>query len=385
MNRWHSLLAPSAAERWLNCPRSARLCEDIPEEPSPYAAEGTLAHKVAEHVARYTLFGMTSEEYASQLLILQSDPLYRPEMLEHAHVYAGYLIEVATSHLGPPFRYLEQQIDLSEFVPDGFGTADCLMIGPKIMNIVDYKYGQGVQVSAEENAQLMLYAAGAMGLASWLYVGNATVHQIRLSIVQPRAGGITCWDISRDELMAWVEDFVKPMAQLAYDGRGGFCVGDWCRFCRAKAICRARAQEMLVLPHQGAITETLAPEHIAEALTAGKHLVDWYTALEDYALKKALDGQTIPGYKVVEGVSRRQWSDADAALEAIMAAGHPRELVYDSVPKSLAALEKMIGKKDFEAVAGAYVIKPQGKPALVPDSDKRPPYDPVAAAFGGSQ
>ena len=379
----HALLSASSSSRWLHCTRAPRLEETLPEKQSKDAEEGRLAHAMAELLARKKFTVMTQRKFNADRKKLEAEEGYTPEMNRYAQTYVDSLTEEALRYEGCPLVLLEQRVDFSACVPEGFGTADCIMIGGDCLTVCDYKYGQGVPVDAVGNTQMRLYALGALSLPLMMFYGS-DIRRVRMCIIQPRINNDSSWEITRDELEAWAEE-IKPIARKAFDGEGDFTPGDWCRFCRAKGTCRARSYDYLALEAFGKPTaDTISLEEMGDILKRGKGLGAWLKDLEDYALQATLAGETVPGWKAVEGRSLRVWSDQDKALQALEDSGLPREVIYDTVPKSLSQLEKLLGKADFAERVGAYVTKPAGKPALVEESDKRPPFNPALAAFGGS-
>lgn len=381
----HSMLGASSAHRWLNCTRAPKLEAEFPDTTSSYAEEGTLAHTICELKARKKFTEpMRTQSFNAAMKKLKANPLYQDEMQKHSDTYLEFLTEKAMAFSTTPFIALEARLDYSHIVPEGFGTGDAVMIGGGIVQIVDFKYGQSPngRVLAERNPQMMLYALGALHTYKLIY-GN-TIREARLAIVQPRLpDGVSEWSVSVEELNAWAEDHVRPKAQLAYVGEGNFNPGEWCHFCKAKAQCRARIEQMLSLESYGAPKpELLADEEIGSILIRGEDLVQWYNAVKDYALKACLDGKTIPGWKAVEGTSRRQWDDTDAAIADLIAGGVDEALLYNRVPLTAPQAEKILGAALFKKLAAHHVVKPVGKPALVPKSDKRPPYNAAQIAFG---
>lgn len=384
----HALLGASSAHRWLHCPPSARLTEHMEDSGSPYAAAGTLAHAIAELKARKYFTVMNTRTYSNQLKKLKGEQSYDPGMDAATDEYPEHLKARAMSYGSErPFVALEVRVDYSEIVPEGFGTADCVMIGCDRMEIIDYKNGAGVPVEAEANEQLMLYALGALQVFRPIYGG--VVKTVHCSIVQPHAGGVKEWECSVSDLEDWAKTVAAPQAALAWEGKGDYSPGDWCRFCRAKAQCSARARTMLELESAPYALQTLAEagplltgEQLGDALTRGRALAAWVSDLENYALSAVLAGREIAGYKAVEGRSSREWTGgADVAFGQLAARGVEEALLWERKPVSVAALEKILGKKSFGETAGDLVEKKPGKPALVPESDKRPPYNAIAAAF----
>lgn len=365
----HALLGASSAHRWLNCPGSALLTADMPDQTSIYAEEGTQAHAVCEAVARQEL----SKEYLLVSSAIPDPPEDNAEMRECANIYLDAILE-AIAGLGlslddPPYIALEQRVDFSQWVPDGFGTADCILIGNGILHVIDYKHGKGVQVDATDNPQLMLYALGALAR----YAALHEIHTVRWSVVQPRNGGVSqAPDMSAATLRLWATFVVAPTAALAMQPDADINPGEWCRFCKARATCRARSDHMLALEgFEKKPADLLTPDEVADALTRGADLEKWLNDLREHALSELLLGNPVPGWKAVEGRSIRAWTDAEAAFKKAQELGVPEAMLYERKPVTLAALEKTLGKKQFAPLT-EYVTVPPGKPALAPDSDKRP-------------
>lgn len=389
----HARLSPSSAHRWLNCTPSARLAEQFPDTGSEYAAAGTLAHAIAELKARkHFIEPMGARTFNSRMKKLKADPLYDTGMDGATDTYLDHLKELSLTFKAPPFVALESRVDYGHLVPGGFGRADCIMAGEGWLYVVDYKNGAGVPVEAEENPQMMLYALGALHTYAPIY--GDTIRSIRMSIVQPNAGGVKDWSTTRDKLHRWGNDYVRPRAELADKGEGEFIPGDWCRFCPAKAQCTARAKKMLELePMKGAIPKAVAPTkeltagpllsdaEVGDILSRAISLSEWVQSLKDYALTTALEGREIAGWKAVEGRGSREWVNLDDAFAALQQRGIAEALLWERKPASVAGLEKALGKKAFADAADGLWTKSPGKPTLVPESDKRPPYVPAKAAF----
>ena len=370
--RAHAVLSASGAEKWLNCPPSARLEESYPDTSSPYAKEGTLAHEIAEFKARnYFIETLPKRTFTSKLNKFKKDELYQNEMDEYTESYLEYIKEVAMKYPSKPYIALEKKIDFSKYVPDGYGTCDCILIHGNDMHIIDFKYGKGVPVSAEKNSQLMLYALGALEAYSMLY----QIETVHLSIFQPRLDNISCFEISAANLLSWAVGEVEPKAKLAYDGIGDFKAGEHCRFCKAQAQCRAKAESIISVFPVKEDPALLTDDEIGLILAKAKELVSWSNAVEEYALNAILSGKEIQGWKAVEGRSVRVFSDADKAFEKIVESGTPEEMLYERKPLSLSQIEKLLGKKEFESIVSSFVIKPQGKPTLAPSDDKRPVFN----------
>lgn len=394
----HAILSPSAAHRWLHCTPAPRVEAEFPETTSEYAEEGRLAHSVCELAAKKKFTVMNNRTYNSRLKKLKADPKWDDEMLSTAATYVEHLTEHAMRFEHAPYVALEVQVDITDYAPEAFGTCDCVMIGGDELIITDYKHGKGVPVSAQDNPQMLLYALGALKLYRPIY--GDMIRRVSTYIDQPRLDSYDGASMTVEELLAWGES-IKPKAAAAFMGTGEFAPGEWCRFCRAKAKCRARANQNTALedfkdciplgrsiPMQAEYDATgfkpsncLTDEEIGALLVRAEGLVAWYNDLKEYALVACLNGKTIPGWKAVEGRSTRAWTDQDAALEALMAGGVEEAIIYDRVPKTLAQLEKVIGKQRFGELVGGMITKSPGKPALAAESDKRPAYNGAAADF----
>lgn len=394
----HAILSPSAAHRWLHCTPAPRVEAEFPETTSEYAEEGRLAHSVCELAAKKKFTVMNNRTYNSRLKKLKADPKWDDEMLSTAATYVEHLTEHAMRFEHAPYVALEVQVDITDYAPEAFGTCDCVMIGGDELIITDYKHGKGVPVSAQDNPQMLLYALGALKLYRPIY--GDMIRRVSTYIDQPRLGSYDGASMTVEELLAWGES-IKPKAAAAFMGTGEFAPGEWCRFCRAKAKCRARANQNTALedfkdciplgrsiPMQAEYDATgfkpsncLTDEEIGALLVRAEGLVVWYNDLKEYTLAACLNGKTIPGWKAVEGRSTRAWTDQDAALEALIAGGVEEAIIYDRVPKTLAQLEKVIGKQRFGELVGGMITKSPGKPALAAESDKRPAYNGAAADF----
>ena len=387
----HALLSASSAACWLHCTAAPRFGEQFPENTSKYAEEGRLAHAVCElKVIKHFTTAIKPRTFTSRLNKLKENPLYNPEMDKTSDLYIEHLAERAMQYEAKPNVAAEVRVDFAEYVPEGFGTCDCIMIGGDTLSITDYKHGEGVPVSAENNPQMRLYALGA--LKRYMPVYGDRIKKVCMTIDQPRLDRYSTDTITVEELRAWGES-IKPAAARAYMGLGEFCPGEHCRFCRGKAKCNARAAVNTALEEfkdcvpqnaekpplfgQGTLTD----DEIGDLLVRGKELVAWYKDLEEYALGAILKGGTIPGWKAVAGRSNRTFTDTDAALNTAMAAGYDKSLLYDWRPKTLTELEKLMGKAEFAAKLGAYVVKPLGKPTLAQLTDKREAYNSAAADF----
>ncbi len=392
--RKHALLSASSAHIWMRCTPSARLGESFPDNAGKDAEEGTLAHEIAELKLRKAFIEpMSARTFNTRMNKLKKDPLYQEEMQGYTDTYIEYITECAMKYNHTPIVAAETRLDYSAWVPEGFGTGDAVIVGNDTLQIVDLKYGKGVPVSAEGNVQLRLYALGALGLYDIVY----PISRIKMAIVQPRLDSITEDEITVKELLDWAENVVKPTALQAWEGKGEFhpseeADGGWCRFCRAKSQCVARAYNNQKLMNDfGAPPvkekpvdfKLLTNAEIGKALRRAEPFVKWVKDMKEYALAAILKGETVPGWKAVEGRSNRVFSDADKAFAALMAAGFDEALLYK--PKehiTLTEAEKLAGgRAKFTEICGKYVDKPYGAPKLAHEDDKSPPYDKVAADF----
>ena len=386
----HALLSASSASRWLHCTAAPRFEAQFPESTSEYAEEGRLAHAICElKVIKHFTVAIKPSTFRSRLIKLKENPLYQDEMDKTSDLYLEHLTEKAMRYDTKPNVAAEVRVDFSEYVPEGFGTCDCIMIGGDTLSITDYKHGKGVPVSAENNPQMRLYALGALKRYKPVY--GDSIKKVCMTIDQPRIQSEPDSEtITVEELLAWGES-IKPTAAKAYVGLGEFIPGEHCRFCRGKAKCKARADQNTALeefknctPRNKANADgdnVLSDAEIGDLLIRGQELVKWYKDLEEYALGTILDGGSIPGWKAVAGRSNRTFTDTDSAFKAAMAAGYDKSLLYDLKPKTLTELEKLMGKAEFADKLGGFVIKPLGKPTLALFSDKREAYNPAVSDF----
>lgn len=374
----HALLSASSAKMWLSCPPSARLGAQQPDRTSPDAERGRLAHAIAELKLRKRYVGpMGPKTFAKQMDKLKADPLYGPEMDKATDEYLDAIEDAVLAYPEKPFVTAEQRVDFSRWVPEGFGTADCILIGSGILHVIDYKNGAGVPVDAEANPQMMLYALGALAR----YEGFYRVDTVRMTIVQPHAGGVKSAEMPAVALLDWANNVLAPAALRAFTGQGAQTPGDWCRFCRVKAQCRARNRmEQLEAFGQDA-PELYSDADLGAILDRARGLAAWVKDVEDYVLRRSLDGHTVPGWKAVAGRSVREFDDPARAEQQLIDAGIDKELLYVRKPLTLAQVEKIVGKKEFTVIVGDRVITPPGKPTLVPETDPRPAYCAAAEAF----
>ena len=357
----HSELGPSSSSRWIHCTPSAKLCRGMPNPSTSFAEEGTQAHELCEYLLKKEM-GMDMEDPRPSL------SYYNQEMEDCCQGYRDYVMELY-GEAKSPIMMVEQEIHYDRFVKDGFGTADCILISDGTLNVVDFKYGLGVEVKAEGNSQMRIYALGALEIFDALY----DIDRVRMTIYQPRKNNISFDEISRDELYEWAEEVLKPAAEEADRGDGEFHAGDWCRFCKARHICRERAKANLRLAsYDFALPPLLEDAEIVEILSKVDRLVSWANDVKEYALQEALSGKEWDGWKLVEGRSVRKYVNEKEVAEAAERAG------FDPFQKKLMPItdmEKEMGKKKFEEILGGLVVKPQGKPVLVRDDDKRPPMN----------
>ncbi|MDK8353531.1 DUF2800 domain-containing protein [Actinotignum sanguinis] len=366
----HALLSASGAHRWLNCTPSARLESDEPESTSAAAEQGTAAHALAEHKLRRALKQRSKRPVSAWI---------DDEMETLTDNYVAFVqehVSIARETCGDPQVLIEQRLDFSHIVPGSFGTGDCVIIAEPTLQIIDLKYGQGVLVEAERNPQLMLYALGALHTFGDLY----DIERVAVTIYQPRRANVDTWEIPVTELEHWAEAEVKPKAELAAAGQGEFCPGSWCQFCKIAPTCRARAEANLQLAKlEFAPPAELSDSEIADVLTRIPQLKTWAADVEAYALSQAVNqGKRWTGFKLVAGRSIRKYTSETDVAKAAEAAGYKD--IWDRKLITLTAMERLMGKPAFNEILGDLVIKPAGKPTLVPASDKRPALDLVSAA-----
>lgn len=358
----HAALSASGSHRWLECPPSAKLCAELPDTSSEYAQEGTDAHALCEHKLKL-LLGIETADPAENLTY------YNEEMERCANEYAEYVseqVEKAKTVCKDPVVLIEQRLDFSKYVPDGFGTGDCVIVTDGRLSVVDFKFGKGIEILAENNPQMMLYALGALELFDGIY----DIDTVSMAIFQPRRDNISEYTISKADLLHWANVVLVPTAQLAANGNGEFKAGDHCRFCKVRATCRKLAEYNLSLArYDFEPPATLDNLEISAVLAKADELVSWVTDVKEYALRQALSGVTYDGFKVVEGRSNRKYTDENAVVNAVKAAGFDP---YEHNVLGITAMNALLGRKKFNELLGKLIEKPQGKPTLVPISDKRP-------------
>lgn len=367
----HALLAPSSSERWISCPPSAIKNAAVAGTSSSYAQQGTDAHALCEFKVKKAL--------GHEVIDPTPDLAYfDEEMAEHTDAYCEFImeqVELAKQTCSDPLILVEQRLDFSRWVKDSFGTADCIIVADGILTIVDFKYGLGVLVDANDNPQMKMYALGAVNLFEALY----DIHTVRTIIFQPRRDNVSIAEISKDDLLTWAEEVLVPAAELAAKGEGEYKAGKHCQFCKVKATCRKRAEYNLEMAqYDFAVPDTLTDEEISSILDRADIFIGWVNDIKEYALEQAISGHIFPGYKVVEGRSNRKYTDENAVVTAISDAG------YDPFEKKLmgvTAMTKMLGKKQFDALLRGLIEKPKGKPTLVLESDKRPLWNTAKDDF----
>ena len=411
----HAILAPSASSRWMKCAPSARLEAQVPGKDTLYSMEGTIAHAMAECLLRKALaeqWRSWPEDFASLFQVAWKEYQERIDSTPAPNLEALYqCVQQALDHGFDPWEMIatvsdyyckfvyedylkvhdkdseavlliEQELKLTEFIPEGFGSSDAVIIAGKWLCVYDLKYGKGIKVDSAWNTQMMCYALGALCGPGELY----DIETVRMTIIQPRLQWVSQWEQPAANIWGWAAQELRPAATIAYQGGGDFVPGDHCRFCKVAPRCKALAAKASKLNADRGDTALMTNEEIAYALRNAVTLKSWLSALESYALEKALEGQTFPGFKVVEGRSVRQISDPAAAMQALADAGFdessyvkPKEL------KTITDLEKLLKKDGFKALLGQYVIKPQGKPALAEDTDPRPVFNSTQSAMSDFQ
>lgn len=372
--REHALLSASGAHRWLICTPSAKLEETLPDTTSEAAKKGTLAHEIAELKLRKVFVEpIGARKFNAALKKFKENLLYEPDMDTNTTAYLEYVQSIVHSYRSPPYVTIERKVDLRTYVPESFGTSDCIVIGGKQLHVIDYKNGQGKPVTAEDNSQMKLYALGALRAYSLLY----DIETVHLAIVQPKVWDRPSeWSLPAADLLAWGES-IKPIAQLAFNGTGEYVPGDHCGFCRAKDTCRARVEQYF---SAGSLAPMKPPliswEEVGEALIKGEGIVSWYNDLKKLALAEILKGGEVQGWKAVEGRGSRDYFDLDQAFVHLQENGIAEAVLYMRQPLTLPALEKELGKKQYVELLedAGHVVKRSGAPTLAPIEDKRPAF-----------
>ena len=400
----HAVLSASSSKQWIHCPPSARLQEPFPNDSSVFAEEGTWAHELCEY---------NVNKYLHERKKRPQSEFYTEEIEQATDIYAEFVISIIEGMKRngvEPLCFVEERLDFSNIVPEGFGTGDMIILGKDeqgrgLIHICDYKNGKGVFVDAHENSQMMLYATGALNAYGYIY----EIEIVRMSIIQPRLENISTYEMTADDLRTWGES-IKPIAQMAFEGKGEQNPGEWCRFCRAKPVCKACMEEALALAKEefldldaGALadeaeeTDATAPynadtatpvfkqpglvvfSELVKVLPTLNRISFWIESVFAFVSAEAINhGVPVEGYNVVEGRSKRIFTDTKAVVSAAEAEGYTD--IYKQELLTLTEFEKMMGKKKFAEVLGEYVVKPPGKLALVPESDPRPAVDLSTAA-----
>lgn len=384
--RAHAVLSASGATRWMSCTPSASMEKDIPDQSSEFAKEGTAAHELSEIFLMHEI-GEISQTARTRRhnKFKKENEFYSPEMDDYVLQYVDIVVEKineAKARSSDAFVLLEQRLDFSDWVPEGFGTGDVVIISDGVLEVIDLKYGKGVAVSAVDNPQLRLYGLGAFNQYDMLY----DIESVSMTIVQPRLDSVSTETLNASDLVTWADTEVKPKADLAWEGEGEFVAGEHCRFCKIRSTCRARADENLEMakydfaePAEIASTE-LGLNEIGQILFKAGELQKWAKDVEKYALEQAeKHGQKIPGWKLVEGRSNRKYADENQVFEKLKEA-YDEDAIAPRKLKGITAMEKTIGKGQFTNLLGELVVKPAGKPTLAPEDDKRPELNSTASA-----
>ena len=379
-SRAHARLNASSSNRWMMCPPSVKLSEQFEDKPSPYAEEGTFLHELCELKLHRYLGDMTADLIEQQYAEHRDNDFYSDEAESVTDEYVAFCIETieaVRSSCPDPLIMVEHRLDYSEYVPEGYGTGDLVIVADGVIEVIDFKGGRGVRVEAQRNSQLMLYGLGALLEFDPLY----DIRTVRMTIVQPRLSNTSAYEIAADDLIRWADSEVRPKALLAYKGRGEFCAGEWCRFCKARYTCRKRSEYHMRLAEQDfRQPDLLSDEEIADILPVAESLNSWVQDLLAYATQEAVSGKSWPGYKLVAGRSIRRYTSEAEVIKAATEAGYTD--IYKTALLGVGDLEKRMGRKRFSEVLGRYIIKPTGAPTLVPESDPRKPYSDAASDFG---
>ncbi|WP_279108149.1 DUF2800 domain-containing protein [Acidaminococcus intestini] len=367
----HAILSASSSHRWIACPPSALECAKLPDASSEFAKQGTDAHRLSEYKLKKSL---GEKVHNPQKRLAYFDE----EMDESSNDYAQFVMEklaTAKERCKDPMVMVEQHLDFSRWVPEGFGTGDCLIVSDDTLVIIDYKYGLGVLVEAEKNPQMMCYALGALELFDGIY----DIKNVEMTIFQPRRDNVSTYVISKNDLLSWAEEVLRPVAELAAKGEGEYRAGDHCRFCKIKATCRKRAEYNLEMAkYDFAMPSKLEDGEVEVILEKVDEMVAWANDVKEYALQQALSGKQWDGWKVVEGRANRRYINEEAVAAKVEAAGFNP---YEKKLLGITAMTKQLGKNRFEELLNELIEKPQGKPVLVPESDKRPAMHTAADDF----
>lgn len=394
-SKLHAVLSPSSASRWLACTQSARLEQQFPDSSGDAAKEGTLAHAIGELMLRREIGLLTLKQYADafkNLLLTdkisvddKGEPVYKfynAAMFEYAEQYATFVLEQlseARKHTSDAKLFIEQRLDITAYIPEGFGTGDAGIVADNTLTCIDLKYGKGVKVDAENNKQMMLYALGWLAEFDIMY----DIKIVRMVIYQPRFDNFSEWEIPVTEVAKWAEEELKPKAKLAFDGQGDFVPGSHCTFCKVRNQCRAKADyELEVAKYEFQDGVLLEDADIVDIIERSTSFIKWINGITTYALAEAVNkGKKWPGYKLVEGKSNRVFADEKKVVDTLIAANWPEDSIYNKKLIGLGDMEKLVGgKTHFDTLLGSFVIKPVGKPTLVPLSDKRVEFNTTASA-----
>lgn len=376
----HAILSTSGSHRWLHCTPSALLEKDVPDSGSDYAREGSLAHAYCAKALKESLgIGTKGED----IEIEELQDYFTDEMPGHVETYTDIVLgkfEEAKKSTPDAVLMVEQRLDFSKYIPEGFGTGDAIIVADGTLEICDFKYGKGVEVSAIANSQMMIYALGAYERFSDEY----RIERVRMTIIQPRIGNLSEYELEIDQLLYWADHVLTPTAKKAIKGEGEQVAGDWCQFCKVKCQCKALAkrctEDFDALQESGTTAELMTNDDIARLLPKLSDIKKWAEAVGEYALDRALKGDKFPGYKLVEGRSIRKIIDEEAAASKLTAEGFDADNLYKPrTLKGITDLEGIVGKKNLATLLDGILVKPQGKPALVPESDKRPPLNSNSA------
>ena len=378
-HRGHALLSASSAHRWMACPPSARLSEQFADQPTVYAEEGTFLHELCEMKLHLYLGDVPPGTLDMQFRDHRDSDFYSDEAESVTDEYVQFCIETieaVRASCPDPLILVEHRLDYSEFVPDGFGTGDMLIVGDNMLEIIDFKGGRGVRVDAYRNPQLMLYALAGLQEFDPLY----DIHTVRMSIVQPRLNNTSTFEITPEDLIRWAENEVVPTARLAIEGKGEYHAGEHCRFCKARFTCRKRSEYFMELARRDfKEADLLTDEEIADILPVAQNLAKWVEDLLAYATAQAENGKSWPGYKLVAGLTKRKYTSEADVVRACTEAGFTN--IYRTTLLGISDLEKAIGKKAFQDIVSPFVFKPEGKPELVPLSDRRKPLSSARSDF----
>ena len=378
-SRSHARLNASSSHRWMMCPPSVKLSEQFADKPSPYAEEGTFLHELCELKLHRYLGDMVPELIEEQYAEHRDNDFYSDEAESVTDEYVAFCIETIEAvrlSCPDPMIMVEHRLDYSEYVSEGFGTGDLVIVADGAIEVIDFKGGRGVRVDANQNSQLMLYGLGALLEFDPLY----DIHTVRMTIVQPRLSNTSTYEITAHDLIRWAETEVRPKALLAYEGAGEFCAGEWCRFCKARYTCRKRSEyHMRLAEHDFRQPDLLSDEEIADILPVADSLNSWVQDLLAYATQAAVNGKSWPGYKLVAGRTVRKYTSEAEVIKAATEAGYTD--IYKTTLLGVGDLEKRMGRKRFGEVLGKFIVKPAGAPTLVPETDARKPYSDAASDF----